>query len=72
MEEIVKVKKRLRVLLVIFIVVFIPAYFRIFNTDEFASISAYVIAVLFVSGVLAGVILAALKDYFRLKSGNTK
>lgn len=67
MEEKLKLKKRIRLLLILFIVIIIPAYIRIFDTNGFESVRAYVIAVLFISGMLFGVILTTSIFYFRMK-----
>lgn len=72
MEEKLKVKKKLRVLLVVFFVILIPAYVHIFDTNGFESVRAYVIVILFATGMLTGVILTTARDYFRIKNEDTK
>ncbi len=72
MEEKLKLKKRLRILLIVFCIILIPAYWRIIDTNGFDNIRPYVIVILLVTGICAGVIITTAKEFFRMKPDEKK
>ena len=60
-------KKRIQSLMIIFLVVIIPGYLRIFYSNAFDSIRTVDIVQLLATGILTGILIMAAKDYFRMK-----
>ncbi|MDR3611879.1 MAG: hypothetical protein P4L27_15015 [Ignavibacteriaceae bacterium] len=60
-------KKRIRSLMIIFLVFIIPGYIRLFYSNAFDSVRAVVIMQLLVTGILTGILIMIAKNYFRRK-----
>lgn len=60
-------RKRIRSLIIVFLVVVIPGYIRIFYSNAFDSVRIVDIIQLLATGMLTGILLMTAKDYFKMK-----
>jgi hypothetical protein len=60
-------KKRIRVLMIIFLVVVIPGYLRLFCSNAFISVRAVDTVQLLATGILTGILIMIINNYFRRK-----
>jgi hypothetical protein len=60
-------KKRIQSLMIIFFVVVIPGYVRLFCSSAFVSVRAVDIVQLLATGILTGILIMTVKNYFRMK-----
>jgi len=67
MEEKIKLKKRMRSIMIIYLVVVIPGYYRLFFSNAFAAVRDVDIVQLLVNGILTGILIMMAKDYFSTK-----
>ena len=70
MEEKQKLRKRIRSVMIVFLVVIIPGYIRLFYSDAFYSVRAVDIVQLLATGILTGILIMTAKDYFRTTKQN--
>jgi hypothetical protein len=67
MEEEQKLRKKARSVMIIFLVVIIPGYFRLFFSDSYLLVRDVDIIQLLATGILTGILIMAAKDYFKMK-----
>ena len=70
MEEKQKLRKRIRSVMIVFLVVIIPGYIRLFYSDAFNSVRVVDIVQLLATGILTGILIMNAKDYFRTTKQN--
>ena len=70
MDEKQNQRKRIRSVMIIFLVVIIPGYIRLFYSDAFYSVRSVDIAQLLATGILTGILIMTAKDYFRTTKQN--
>ena len=67
MDDNQKEKKRLRAMIIVMAVVVIPGLVRALSSSAFESVRSVDMAVLFASGMAAGVLLVSVRDYIQVK-----
>ena len=70
MEEKQKLRKRIPSVMIVFLVVIIPGYIRLFYSDAFDFVRAVDIVQLLATGILTGILIMTAKDYFRTTKQN--
>jgi hypothetical protein len=70
MDEKQKLRKRIRSVMIVFLVVIIPGYIRLFYSDAFDFVRAVDIVQLLATGILTGILIMTAKDYFRTTKQN--
>lgn len=70
MDEKQNQRKRIRSVMIIFLVVIIPGYIRLFYSDAFYSVRNVDIVQLLATGILTGILIMTAKDYFRTTKQN--
>ena len=65
-----KQRKRIRSVMIVFLVVIIPGYIRLFYSDAFYSVRNVDIVQLLATGILTGILIMTAKDYFRTTKQN--
>jgi len=67
MQDILKLKKKLRTLMIIMVVAILPGLVRTLNSPAFESVRSVDIIMLFVAGMATGVFITTIRSYIRLK-----